>query len=239
MIEEAMIDGENIYKQFGDQPVLRGASFSVAAGEVAALVGPNGAGKSTLLRVLAGLMAPDAGTARIGGADVVRRRQAAQARLAYFPQEVHFHEAMTPREVLRFYVRLRQVPAERVEPLLEEVALSKAADRPCGALSGGMRQRLGLAVTWLPEAPVVLLDEPGLSLDPDWRAYLREKLRAEAAAGRTVLMATHWPEAWRGVADRTLRVTDERVQPAGEEPPAAAPAEKHVTNCSPHQTDAL
>ena len=209
-----MIEVENIHKRFGALPVLREVSFSVAAGEVAVLVGPNGAGKSTLLRVLAGLRAPDAGTARLGGADVVRHRQAAQGRLTYLPQEVHFHEAMTPREVLHFYARLRQVPAARIGPLLEEVALLDAADRPCAALSGGMRQRLGLAVTWLPEAPVVLLDEPGLSLDPDWRAYLREKLRATSAEGRTVLMATHWPEAWRGVADRVLRVAAHGVQSA-------------------------
>lgn len=207
-----MIQAKKIYKQLGDRPVLCSASFSVEAGRVVALVGPNGAGKSTLLRVLAGLMTPDAGTARMDGRDITRCRQKAQDRLAYLPQEVRFHRAMTPRKVLRFYARLRQVSMEKVEPLLEEVALLKAADWPCETLSGGMRQRLGLAVTWLPEAPVLLLDEPGLSLDPAWRAYLRKKLRAEAARGRAVLMATHWLEAWRETVDVVLMVEEGGVR---------------------------
>lgn len=202
-----MIQVENISKSFGRATVLDGASCAVEAGQLALLTGANGAGKSTLLRVLAGLMTPDAGTAQIDGVDVTGRRQAAQARLAYLPQDVRFQKAQTPRQVLRFYARLRQISTARVEPLLEEVDLAEAADRPAQALSGGMRQRLGLAVAWLPEAPVLLLDEPGLSLDPAWRAYLIDKLRCLAGEGHAVLVATHLTEVWAQAADVTLRCT--------------------------------
>ena len=208
-----MIHVENISKSFEQTPVLHRASLSVAAGKLALLTGANGAGKSTLLRILAGLMTPDAGTATIEGLDVTHRRQQAQARLAYLPQAVRFHGAMTPRQVLRFYAQLRRVPLERVELLLEEVALAGAADRRCSALSGGMRQRLGLAVTWLPDAPVLLLDEPGLSLDPTWRSYLIEKLHDLAGQGHTVLVATHLTELWAAAADVILRCTDGAVAP--------------------------
>lgn len=217
-----MIQVENVSKSFGATTVLGGASCSVEAGQLALLTGANGAGKSTLLRVLAGLMTPDAGTAKIDGVDVTQRRQAAQARLAYLPQDVRFQKAQTPRQVLRFYAALRQVRAERVETLLEEGALAEAADRPTQALSGGMRQRLGLAVAWLPEAPVLLLDEPGLSLDPAWRSYLIEKLRRLAGEGRAVLVATHLTEVWAEAADVTLRCTGGAVAPLAESLSGAA-----------------
>ena len=214
-----MIHVENLSKSFGKAQVLRDASLSVAAGELALLTGANGTGKSTLLRILAGLMRPDGGAVSIEEVDVVRHRMQAQARLAYLPQAVRFHEAMTPRQVLRFYAQLRQVSLDHVEPLLEEVCLAEAGDRPCGTLSGGMRQRLGLAVTWLPEASVLLLDEPGLSLDPAWRSYLIDKLHDFAESGHTVLVATHLVELWEDVADVILHCANGTISSlAAEEP---------------------
>ena len=106
-----MIESADLYKSFGDATVLNGASFSVESGMVAALVGPNGSGKTTTLHLLAGLATPDAGTARIDGTDVVRDRAAAQAKLAFLPQDVRFHDALTPRQVLRFYADLRGTDA--------------------------------------------------------------------------------------------------------------------------------
>ncbi|MFB6277999.1 MAG: ABC transporter ATP-binding protein [Salinibacter sp.] len=215
-----MIDVVDLHKSFGDTAVLRGASFSAAPGTMTALVGANGSGKTTTLHVLAGLTAPDAGTARVDGVDVTTDRSAAQERLVFLPQDVRFHEALTPRQVLRFYAglrpdpreeasrppsRMRDAPAHRLDPLLDQVALADAAGDPCGTLSGGMRQRLGIAVLELADAPVLLLDEPALSLDPEWRTFLMERLRARADAGAAVLLATHLVDVWGPLADQVLR----------------------------------
>ncbi len=209
-----MIDAHNLQKAFGDTAVLNGASFSVEGGAIAALVGPNGSGKTTTLHVLAGLTTPDAGTATVDGVDVTSDRPAAQGRLAFLPQDVRFHSALTPRQVLRFYAGLRNASTDRIEPLLDDVALTDAADKPCDTLSGGMRQRLGIAVLELADAPVLLLDEPALSLDPEWRGFLMDRLQAYADDGTTVLMATHLLDVWTPIVDRVLRCADGQIREA-------------------------
>ena len=209
---DSMIDATDVHVAY-DEPVLQGASLHVEGGQIAALVGANGVGKTTMLKVIAGLTAPEKGAVRVDGIDVQVDRQRAQRRLAYLPQDTRFHEALSPRQVLRFYAGLRQRLDAPVDALLEDVALTDAADRPCGTLSGGMRQRLGLAVVWLADTPVLLLDEPGLSLDPDWRSYLKRELRRRAADGAAVLMATHLADLWHDVIDVTFTCTDGRIRP--------------------------
>ena len=221
-----MIDVTNLHKAYGDETVLDGVSFSVEVGTVTAMVGPNGSGKTTTLHVLSGLATPDAGTATVGGVDVTTDRAAAQERLAFLPQDVRFHEALTPRQVLRFYAGLRDAPTDRLDARLNEVALADAADDPCGTLSGGMRQRLGLALLELADAPVLLLDEPALSLDPDWRDVLMDRLRTRAKDGATVLLATHLLEVWRPIVDQVLRCEGgqmQAVEGVGNPVPEAAP----------------
>jgi len=206
-----MIEGRNLHKTFGDKAVLQDASFTAEAGTVTALVGPNGSGKTTTLHVVAGLTTPDAGTATVNGVDVTRNRTEAQDHLAFLPQDVRFHEALTPRQVLRFYAGLRDAAPDRIERLLDDVALTDAADKPCGTLSGGMRQRLGLAVLELADAPVLLLDEPALSLDPEWRTFLMKRLQAHAANGAAVLMATHLLDIWTPIVDRVLHCEEGHI----------------------------
>jgi len=235
-----MIECTALRKHFGDHTVLADASFSVEAGTIAALVGPNGSGKTTTLHVLAGLATPDAGTATVAGADTATDRAAAQEHLAFLPQDVRFHDALTPRQVLRFYAGLRpdrreevvsgprDVPTarDRIDALLDRVALLDAADRRCGALSGGMRQRLGIAVLELADVPVLLLDEPALSLDPKWRAVLMDRLRARADDGAAVLLATHLIDVWTPIVDRVLRCEEGRVR---EEESTPVSVSKNVT----------
>lgn len=221
-----MIDVTNLHKAYGTEAVLEGASFSVESGTIATMVGPNGSGKTTTLHVLAGLATPDAGTAAVDGGEVTTDRAAAQERLAFLPQDVRFHEALTPRQVLRFYAGLRNASTNRLDARLEQVALLDAADDPCGTLSGGMRQRLGLALLELADAPVLLLDEPALSLDPDWRDVLMDRLRTRAKDGATVLLATHLLEVWRPIVDRVLQCEDGQirdVEEAGNPVPEPAP----------------
>lgn len=206
-----MIVAEELTKSYGRKPVLRGLSLRAEPGAITLLVGSNGAGKSTSMRLLTGLAAPDGGRALIAGCDIVREKLRAQSRLAHLPQSPSFHPRFSCEQLLHFYARLRGVAAARCEAALETVGLAGAAKERTGALSGGMRQRLGLALMLLPDAPVLLLDEPGLSLDPAWRKRLQQILREEARRGKTVLVTTHLIAEWNGIAQRCLLCQDGRI----------------------------
>ncbi|MHA3774378.1 heme ABC exporter ATP-binding protein CcmA [Verrucomicrobiota bacterium sgz303538] len=199
-----MIEVRNLSKAYGNQEVLHGLSFMARPGEITLLLGANGVGKTTTLRILAGLLRPDFGDALIGSQSIVRNRVAAQRNLSYLPQDVTFHPRLHCESVLQFYADLRGISRDVVPKLLERVGLVESARKQSTQLSGGLRQRLGLAVLLLPDAPVLLLDEPGVSLDPDWRLRLQEQLQEEAARGKTVLVTTHLLAEWEGVAHRSL-----------------------------------
>lgn len=207
-----MISVEHLAKNYRRNPVLRGISFEAAAGAITLLVGPNGAGKTTTMKVLSGLVRPDSGSARINRIDIVRDRMAAQRALSYLPQRCNFHPRLTCAEILRFYARLRGVPVSRCDAMLELTGLREFAGQRTGELSGGARQRLGLALLLLPDAPVLLLDEPGLSLDPGWRKRLQETLRFAAERGKAVLVTTHLIAEWNNVANRCLLCRDGTIE---------------------------
>ncbi len=207
-----MIVATNLIKSYNRKKVLCGLSLQASPGEITMLVGANGAGKSTTMKVLAGLAAADGGTAFVAGHDVRRARRQAQRALSYLPQNPDFHPRLTSLQVLEFYRSLRGGNRERVSIVLEQLGLTNIADERTETLSGGLRQRLGIALLLLPDAPVLLLDEPGLSLDPGWRNRLREILNDEAARGKTVLMATHLIAEWNGVAHRCLLCHEGRIE---------------------------
>ena len=177
-----MIAAHEIIKSYGRTAVLRGMSFVAARNEITLLVGPNGAGKSTSMKILAGFARPDGGTARIDNVDIMKQRVTAQRLLSYLPQRPSFHPRMTCAEILRFYARLRGTAPSRCQAVIELAGLCEFERVRTGELSGGTRQRLGLAILLLPDVPVLLLDEPGLSLDPGWRKRLQDTLRFEADA---------------------------------------------------------
>jgi len=203
-----MISAENLTKGYGRKLVLRGISLQTQPGAVTLMVGPNGAGKSTTVKILAGLIRPNSGNAWINGFNLVDQRLAAQRSLAYLPQRPSFHPRLTCLEVLRFYARLRGTPLSRCHTMLELTGLNDVARVRTQELSGGMRQRLGIAFLLLADAPVLLLDEPGLSLDPGWRQRLQQTLHFEAQRGKTVLVTTHLIAEWNNVADRCLLCRD-------------------------------
>jgi ABC-type multidrug transport system ATPase subunit len=213
-----MIAITGLAKSYGRQHVLRGLSFSAEPGEVALLVGANGCGKSTTLRLLAGLARPDAGRIVLAGHDAGVDPAAARAGLSFLPQSPRFHERLTVAQILRFYARLRGLPASRIDVVAARWGLAAFLDVPTGRLSGGTRQRVGLAILDLPDASILMLDEPGLSLDPDWRQALYAHLRRAAARGRTVLVATHLLGEWDGQADRCLVIDNGQLD--RELPPA-------------------
>ncbi len=181
--------------RFGAVQALRGVDLALAAGGVHALIGPNGAGKSTLLGVLLGLVRPNAGTLALDGKTYDLARAATpfslRRRLGYLPEAVAFAEALSGRQVLRFFLRARGVPGARADALLERVGLAAAARRPVRGYSRGMRQRLGLAIALCAEPDLLVLDEPTGGLDQEGVALLWEVLQQARDAGRTVVLTTH------------------------------------------------
>jgi Cu-processing system ATP-binding protein len=207
-----MIAVEHLIKNYGRKEVLRGISLLARPGEITMLVGPNGAGKTTTVKVLAGLVRPNGGSARVNSFDVVRERIKAQRAISYLPQRPDFHPRLTGIEILRFYARLRGLVPSRCEAMLDLVGLRDVIRVRAGELSGGTRQRLGLALLLLPDAPVLLLDEPGLSLDPAWRKRLQDTLRFEAERGKTILLTTHLVAEWNNVAHCCLLCRDGMIE---------------------------
>lgn len=201
----------NLSRSFGGVPALAELTLEVPEGSFFGYLGPNGAGKSTTMKILAGLIRPDEGVALIGGRDLRTERIAAQQLLSYLPQNPSFHPRFTPRQILSFYARLRGVGPARIERVIVLAGLTDVADQRAGALSGGTRQRVGIALLFLADSPVLLLDEPGLSLDPGWRWRLQNLLQAEARRGKTVLVTTHLIGEWNGIADRCLLCVEGRI----------------------------
>jgi Cu-processing system ATP-binding protein len=199
-----MIQVKNLTKLYGDFAAVDNVSFEIGEGETFALLGPNGSGKSTTLRCMVGLALPTSGEIRIGGLDVWKDIKQARHSFSYLPQRVSFQESLTAREIMEFYCRLRKIPFARVDELLNSsrFEFDGFADRRVGEFSGGMIQRLGLAVACLPDAPLLILDEPTVSLDPEGAIQFREFLSGLKRQGKTIVFASHMLTDVEQLADR-------------------------------------
>jgi Cu-processing system ATP-binding protein len=186
-----IVEIRNVVKRFGDVEAVRDLSLELPEGETVALVGHNGAGKTTLMKLMLGLIRPTSGSIRVLGDDPAAGEFTARRRLGYLPENVSFNAALTGRETLAFYARLKREPAGSVRPLLDRVGLGPAADRRVGTYSKGMRQRLGLAQALLGEPRVLLLDEPTTGLDPALRQSFYEIVEELRGRGATVLLSSH------------------------------------------------
>ncbi|HLE61926.1 MAG TPA: ABC transporter ATP-binding protein, partial [Pyrinomonadaceae bacterium] len=163
------INVRNLTKKFNDFVALNDVSFDVEAGETFALLGPNGGGKTTTLKCMVGLTLPTSGNIVVEGFNVLRDSRNARKLMSFLPQRVSFSDQLTGREVLEFYCRLRRIPSRRIDETVStpEFHFNGFFEKSVNQLSGGMIQRLGLAVACLPDAPVLVLDEPTASLDPN------------------------------------------------------------------------
>jgi ABC-type multidrug transport system ATPase subunit len=206
-----VISIRNLRKQFGSHAALDAVSFDVRRGEAFALLGPNGSGKTTLLKSMAGLVSPSSGSIRIDGADVTHNGRQARERICYLPQQAAFGDHLRVREVAEFYARLRRVPPARVNEVLGQLGCSAFADRFVSELSGGMRQRLGIAVACLPQAPVLLFDEPTASLDPESAAAVRRLIADLRGGGTTIVFASHVLADVETLADRVAILVGGRL----------------------------
>jgi daunorubicin resistance ABC transporter ATP-binding subunit len=203
---DAVIQVEALGKHYGRVRALAGLDLSVGRGGILGLLGHNGAGKTTLVRILATLLRPDSGRALVGGFDTVRQPVAVRRLIGLAGQNAAVDEALTGRENLEIVGRLGRVPGREIKPraaqILDEFALSDAADRPVRTYSGGMRRRLDLAASLVPRPQVLLLDEPTTGLDPVARRQLWERVRALSADGTTVLLTTQYLEEADHLADQ-------------------------------------
>jgi ABC-type multidrug transport system ATPase subunit len=207
-----MIEVRGLEKRFGGVTALDGISFGVDPGETFAFLGPNGSGKTTALKCLAGLVIPSAGQIRINGIDLSSKPVACKAAISYLPQRVAFPEQVSAREVLDFYRRLRHLPVGRVEVALEQCAFGDAADRMVSEFSCGMMQRLGIAVAVLADAPILLLDEPTASLDPEGAAAFRAFLASLKELGKTIVFSSHVLSDVNLLADRVAILVSGRLR---------------------------
>ncbi|MFC3075957.1 ABC transporter ATP-binding protein [Shinella pollutisoli] len=192
-----------VSKSFGAVQAVRDVSFSLAEGEIVALVGHNGAGKTTLIKLMLGLIRPTSGTVRVLGGDPAAD-PTVRARLGYLPENVSFNPALTGRETLSFYAALKRAPSRQVAELLDRVGLSAAADRRVRTYSKGMRQRLGLAQALIGAPQVLLLDEPTTGLDPALRRDFYGFLDELRAGGATILLSSHALSELEGRADHIV-----------------------------------
>lgn len=176
-------------KTFPGVRALSDVSLAVAAGERVALLGHNGAGKSTLMKIVLGLVPFDSGDINVAGA--APGSAEARARVAYLPENVSFHPALTGLEQIGHYLALRGVPTEQALPLLARVGLADAARRRIGTYSKGMRQRVGLAQALIGHPRLMVLDEPTSGLDPVSRRDFYTLLDDLAAEGTGILLSSH------------------------------------------------
>jgi len=205
-----MIHLVGLTKRYGDFTALDDVSLDVRRGETLALLGPNGSGKSTVLKCIAGLTLPTKGKVEIdGNASCSDPRRS----ISYLPQQIDFHKCLTAGEVLEFYCRLRRLPLSRIDDVLHhsEFDFNGFSAKPISQLSGGMVQRLGLAVACIPDAPVLLLDEPTVSLDPKGAVTFRKFLAQLKSRGTTIVFTSHLLADVDALADRVAILVNGRL----------------------------
>ena len=187
----ATVEIRRVTKRYGTIEAVRDVSLDLFPGETIALVGHNGAGKTTLLKLMLGLVHPTAGTICVLGENPAAGEFAARRKLGFLPENVAFNPALTGREILSFYARLKGEPVAKAMELLDRVGLGAASARRVATYSKGMRQRLGLAQALIGEPRVLLLDEPTTGLDPALRLSFYEIVQELRDRGATVVLSSH------------------------------------------------
>jgi ABC-type multidrug transport system ATPase subunit len=207
-----MVQVENLSKQFGKVAALNNLNFEIQAGEAVALWGANGAGKTTALRCLLGVI-PYQGTVRLGEFHSTWQGKAVRRLLGFVPQEINFHDDLTVQETLHFYARLKKTAVNQphTEAFLKRLGLDSHLEKQVGELSGGMKQRLALAIALLADPPVLILDEPTASLDVRAREQFLSLLAELKTAGKTLIFSSHRPDEVLTLADRVLVLENGRL----------------------------
>ena len=189
-----MIEVQNLAKRYGDYSAVSNISFSAARGEIVGFLGPNGAGKTTTIRMLATYLPPSAGSAKVAGFDILTQSEEVRRHIGYLPETPPLYPEMTVREYLLFVARIKGISSaqirESVDSVIGRCILSDVANRLCGHLSRGFRQRVGIAQAIIHNPDVIILDEPTSGLDPKQIIEIRQ-LIASLAKDHTVILSTH------------------------------------------------
>jgi ABC-2 type transport system ATP-binding protein len=209
-----MIEIQNLTKRFGPVAAVTGLSLVVQPGEVLGFLGPNGAGKSTTMKVVTGYLAPDEGSVRICGHDIVSDTIAAQKRLGYLPEGAPAYGEMTPRQFLHFIAGVRQLAGAKARAATERAIagaeLQGVLDQPIETLSKGFRRRVGLAQAILHDPEVLVLDEPTDGLDPNQKHAVRGLIRG-MAKDKTIIISTHLLEEVEAICTRAVIIDQGRI----------------------------
>ncbi len=213
-----MLHARDLSRSYGDREALRKVSFDVAKGEVVALLGPNGAGKSTLLQILAGVLSPTSGAAKINGLTLPEDARKIGRVVGYVPQGESLYPELTVEESVRFFASVQGIGMrdvkKRAKAALAEVGLTERAKSRVGDLSGGLRQRTALAASLVHDPSVLLLDEPGTGLDVIAQERLHSVILRAKERGRAVLISSHSLDEAARVADRVLFLVAGKVERA-------------------------
>jgi ABC-2 type transport system ATP-binding protein len=209
-----MIEIQHLTKRFGPLIAVRDLSLTVRPGEVLGFLGPNGAGKSTTMKMVTGYLAPDEGSVRICGHDIVQDTIAAQKRLGYLPEGAPAYGEMTPRQFLHFIAQVRELFGEA-----EKTATARAVagaelrgvmDQPIETLSKGFRRRVGLAQAILHDPDVLVLDEPTDGLDPNQKHAVRRLIQG-MAKNKTIIISTHLLEEVDAICTRAVIIDQGKI----------------------------
>jgi sodium transport system ATP-binding protein len=217
-----MIAVDGVHKSFGrkhEVQAVRGVTFAAPDGEITGLLGPNGAGKTTLLRMIATLIVPDEGTARVGGLDVVGARYAVRRRIGVLSDARGLYPRLTARENVRYFGALHGLSGAaldaRIDALFATLGLTEIADRRTGGFSQGEKMKVAIARALVHDPDTILLDEPTNGLDVMSVRTLRAELRALRTQGKCLLFSSHVMQEVAALCDRIVVLAHGRVVAAG------------------------
>ena len=211
------IEVSNLKKAYGSLKAVDGISFSVNEGEVFSLLGPNGAGKTTTIEILEGLRERDEGDAKVLGKDPWKEGYEIHKKIGVIPQGFKFVDYATPREAINYYAALFDVKVD-ADAILRRVILEDSANVYFSKLSGGQKQKVGLALSLVNDPELVFLDEPTTGLDPQARRAVWEVIRTLKGEGRSVLLTTHYLEEAEELADIVAIMNHGKVIATGTPP---------------------
>jgi ABC-2 type transport system ATP-binding protein len=201
-----MIELQDITKSFGGKVAVDRLSLTVGKGEFFGFLGPNGAGKTTTIKIMAGLLRPEGGVAKICGIDIARHPEAAKMKIGYVPDMPFIYEKLTAREYLEFTGGLYGVPQEKLRAKIEWIfdlfSMNGWADSRCEEYSHGMRQKVVFGAAFVHDPEVLIVDEPMVGLDPQSMRLLKDLLRLYARRGNTIFVSTHILSVAEEICDR-------------------------------------
>lgn len=193
----------NLTKSYGKQRVLSNINFEIPAGQITGLLGPNGAGKSTLMKIITGYLIPNNGEAKINQISLANNKINAQKTIGYLPEQNPLYDEMYVREYLEFHRNIHQLPAKRIDEVIDITRLEKEAHKKIEQLSKGYKQRVGFAAAIIHEPKVLILDEPTSGFDPKQLVEIRNLIK-EISKSTTVLISTHIMQEVEALCERVL-----------------------------------